>query len=467
MSMSFFTSGQLGEFKAILDSTRDIPGVYLSSVRVMLQRPEVVRQLFWTEGTNPSKQTPQAAGKESASLSFEVRRRITMLGLFELLLKGEYAAFTKEQKKPLSLAAFQQLSEEANLLNANELAAIRASCFFVISDSAREQLKKVTSQDVFDSEVFLTRVTEALLKCDKEQRGSLMPYSALLTESQFTLLSQCYLENCHLRHMMFTEGGKNMFKGLEQAEPSAIKLWKWRWLCNLFGFNGNSTYYDQDVHDIVAELFKKIKATKNPHQLLVEYLCWRADRAGFLQRSGSDIDENEKLFLGHLAAFGNKVTILDVESGQEILRGYLYFRDQLHGGLTPAADYVQYFIPNVQVTPTYIPALMNAVYDILSNVKDQEFQSLQQKMSPLFDGKKLSPLSLATIYCCQVLAAIYRPAVSYRERVSCQKSTSKAVLLELLKGWLENGLALSASVINNEVFVSGVQARSENQPRPR
>lgn len=464
MSMSFFSPDKMAVFTAQLYSTYDIPGIDLPSVRDMLRRPEVQRQLYLTQITNPSKQTPQAGSSENAELNFEVRRRIKTLILFELLLNGDYVTFTAGQKKPLSCDAFQQLRQEASALSHDELAVIRASCFLIISDEAKKKLKTVIGRTIEDSEEYLTELAGVLLTLSEEKRNELAPLILSLTESQLKLLSHCYLKNCHLRHMMFTEGGENMFKGLERTNPSVIKLWKWRWLCNLFGFNGNSAYYDQDVHDIVTCVFDGITQMEKSGMPLNGYLHWRAARAGFSQRS--DIDGNEKLFLGHLAAFGNKITILDAEAGQEILRGYLYFRNQLHGGVTPAVDYVQHFIPNVQETPTYVPALLNAVYDILSNTKDQEFQQLQQQTLSSFDGKKLSPLSLATIYCCQVLAAIYRRDVSYSERISCQKSASKAALLESLQGWLKNDFLLSVRVDEKHEVVVSVTPRSEHQLTP-
>jgi hypothetical protein len=418
-------------------------------------------QLIFSHQTGGVSLTPQSGVKPS-EIHFEVKRSLWRRYLFELILKNDQAAyncFIKSQKAPLSKENFDSLAKKANKLTDDQKTTIRVSCILTLSNPAKEIFAEfISKDDLNDSEKFLTQAALVL-----ENRNELLPGTKELSPLQRKLLKFCYWPDSHFRHMMFTEGGENMFLSLQKASQEnsdfeeLYKMWEGRWLTNLFGFNGNNLYYDNETHQIVTAIFKTLetcfssaKGVGNPAaffasapQPLVSYLDWRNEQAGF--KKISELESEEQLFLGHMAAFGNKVNILTPDIGAQVYIGYCQYREM--AGKEVAKNYCEHFLRSVKQTPTYSPALLNAAYDILID---------SQELKELLKTKNLTPLGAATLYCCQILEKLYHPSQDYQNIISCQEAADPKVLRStiLTEEWINNDFRLHISIEDNKIKVA-------------
>lgn len=386
--------------------------------------------------TNPTT-TPEARVAVSAELNFEATRTLARLNSFELLLCGNddaYAEFIKGQaeNKQLRRDNFDLLSKEAKNLDEDLKQAIRAGCFLTKSKPADAILEKHGIHPQEDSEAFLTQIAKLHPDILKE----VMPATKDLSEKQKELLVSMFWLNTHFRHMLFTEGGSNMTqnlcKGLETRDFN-FQAWRWRWLTNLFGFHGGpgAKFFNNEFYRLTVAVFEQLHNTEG---FTTQYLQVRAGIAGVTTKS--NLSRIEELLIGHIAAMFFSVNILDSEAGKHVIAGYGQYKLD-YPGTTLAATYVKYCNNPAAITPTYVPAVLNGVYDLL--LKDPEIKNLTTQ----------NPLELATIFSCQVMQELYSHAQTYKEQpISCAALAKGTNLKTVVIAWLTGDKTLELDTRN-------------------
>jgi hypothetical protein len=217
------------------------------------------------------------------------------------LLKGDessYQAFISQQPEAerLSRDSFKKISALISSQSTAAKVALEASCFIVMSDKVKSLADAKQAKYSLDSEKFLT---DTIRQCP-----DIYPIFPLLSHQAQQLLPFVYLSNTHGRHMLYTEGGNNMFAELkERIENQAItdeqyQAWFGRWIINIAGFRGHenphgSIYLTENtartvlgLHDELCQLQHNTK-----HDILGGYLQKRAKELG--------VDSH---YLAHLAA---------------------------------------------------------------------------------------------------------------------------------------------------------------------
>ncbi len=277
--------------------------------------PAELSQLRWhLENTQA---TPQSSQDERRF--FEIKRSLARWWAFVLVNQGDevsYQKFIVEQQAPvLSFENFKCLSAEAAKLSKLEKEALRVTCFLTITDKAKDVLGKEAELKMsHDSEEFLSELVRL-----PQEKTARFPLLAALSQEGQELLQKAYWPRTHLRHMLYTEGGNAMFASLQQGIQngamtlSGFRLWKWRWLVNLFGWEpgAGSKYYNDTMHTLTYTLLNKLEGCfEHPREeiSLEPYLRERASLAGITPKE--EITQGVLPLLGHLAALFNKITIL-------------------------------------------------------------------------------------------------------------------------------------------------------------
>lgn len=371
-----------------------------------------LKQLEWYQ-TSPIV-SPESQGKEHFDpLHFEIKRAIARLFSFELMLQGgheAYQRFVKDQPEQDRLGEddFNRLAAEAKALNEDVKTVVRLSCLFTISKKAREI---VTQHGVMtdDSEEFLTEVAGGIIK--EEINKNEFPITSDLTTTQIGLLIKIYWPKMHLRGMIQTEGPDNITarfnEGIAAGAFSAADFtaWKWRWYVNSFGFQlgSGAKYYDKNIHlltqMVIVELQKSFE--QSGYSYLDGYLAERA-RLAEIESEDQPTDRaillQEKYFLGHLAAFSNKVHVIDIHSGLSLVKGYVNYQTENQSD-DLARRYHTWRKNENAVTPTYVTSVYSNAYALIYK------QHIDEGAEPKFACEYA--LQESTHFICFVLSKLY------------------------------------------------------------
>lgn len=399
-----------------------------------------LEQLSWYMGSDIV--TPEARGQNIVDkLHFEIKRGLSRRYNFELILQGDefaYNEFIKAQNSNTALlfSSFKSLSEEACLLNEDTKTAIRASCFLTISDRAKEILKENNIILSNDSEEFLSQLSVVLI-----QNGSLFPLTKTLTEEQLNIMQKMFWPNMHLRHLLYTEGGDNMTKtfteGLldESFNRQNFLAWKWRWLTNLFGFQGGpgAKYYNAETDLLVSVVIKELEKIldQSEHSYLDNYLLSRAEMAG-LTKKELGLTTEEQQFLGHLAAYYHQISILTPNQGDSLYEGYITFKSEFKDAEGLPELYKDHRKDMFTTTPTYVPSIINNAYLIFKNKFNMETSEALKKSS---------------LFMCQLLQKLY--SLPHDKKISCMNLAKESNLLGTLDKWLSNHQAYEFELNEN------------------
>jgi hypothetical protein len=375
--------------------------------------------------------TPEARGQDILDkFHFEIKRGLARRYSFELILRGDvfaYDEFTKAQNKNtiLEVSSFKQLSEEARLFDEAKKAAIRAGCFLTISDKAKEILKKNNIILSNDSEEFLSQLSVELIK-----NRLLFPLTQNLTDEQLNIIQKMFWPNMHLRHMLYTEGGDSMTKTFVDGilngtfNEQDFLAWKWRWLTNLFGFQGGpgAKYYNAETHLLVSIIIKELDNTlgQPSHSYLDSYLLKRAEMAGF-NKEELCLTTVEQKFLGHLAAYYHQISILTATEGNALYEGYIAFKKEFKDAEVLAKLYDDHRKDMLTITPTYVPAVINNAYLIFKNK---------------FRMDTSEALKNSSLFMCQLLHKLY--SLPHDKRISCMTLAKEPNLQRILENWISN-----------------------------
>ena len=396
---------------------------------------EELMQLSWYDGSTVH--SPQASETDLADkLHIEIKRALARCYCFNLILKGNqeaYEKFIQAQDAPkLSFSAFVELAKEAQSLDEDARAAIRASCFLSVNEKMKLAVGtagfSLTTHAEKDSEIFLSELAVIL-----QQNKKLIPVASVLSSAQVELFLKMYWPRLHLRQLKFTEGGINMTDSyLEGLKSSTFKkadftVWKWRWLVNLFGFINapGAKYYNDETHalsQLVINRLLDMMDGKTDENFLDVYLADRAELAGFTAKSLPIVEQQ---LLAHLAAYFNQVNIVSSEKGGFVYQGYIMFKTSRdHSSLADA--YHAHRQNKNAVTPTYMPAVLNNAYLVLKEK---------------FGKHEVEAIKLSVCFTCQCLAQVY--AFSPEQYISLREFSQRPNLNAVLELWLENADQLS------------------------
>lgn len=274
------------------------------------------------------------------------------LHCYHLLLIGDekaYQTFIKHQPEDEKLS-FKEFSALFQLLNSQSQSvkmAIEASCFITMSEKAKNLAKQAGAKYSYDSEKFLTDVMQ--------QCPNIFPIRNALNKSSQALLPLLYLQDSHARHMLYTEGGNNMFHHLRKKikdkhiSKSAYEAWWCRWLTNIAGFRGHeqpegSIYLTQSTAEVFLLLKQELdKLWKNPDYDVL---------SGYLQECAKRLDVSN-LYLAHLCSM---MRIYKPKEAKEI---QTWFETLSTSQQKDCLAKYKAFCNNVQVTPTYEPAIID------------------------------------------------------------------------------------------------------------
>jgi len=198
-----------------------------------------------------------------------------------------------------------------------------------------------------DSEKFLT---DTIRQCPE-----IYPVLQSLDQDAQQLMPSVFMENTHARHMLYTEGGNNMFATLRAGIKSGTlskeqyALWFSRWVINIAGFRGHeetqgSIYLTQSTATSIIALKQELdKLWDNPnYDVLAGYL---AIRAQWLQVPN--------IFLAHIGAL---MRLHTPEEGMALKTWFNKLsaeQQRVHEASFNTLRYV------TQVTPTYEPAVLD------------------------------------------------------------------------------------------------------------
>lgn len=470
----FFKPNQIQKFKQAVDAyliSRNYHDMQLSETEI--------EQLSWY--MDSSLVTPEARETDLADkFHFEIKRGLARCYSMELLLRGDeksYQEFVQSQRlvipfsennidemekllseSILSYENFQKYSKAIHQLSNEELALLRLSCFFTISNKAKEVLRENNITFSEDSEEFLSDISEIILR-NYDKNKNLFPLTSNLTERQCKLLGKMYYRNLHLRHLMFAEGGVSMTESLSNGikngtfHEKEFELWKWRWLINLMGFKDAEVgkYFTAENEALTTVTLEKISNSFNDYnyQYLNDYLFERATKAG-IQISKTTASETK--FLGYLVASFNELTIITPKYGQAMLKGYESFKAKY-----PSSEIVDNYNKKITdpkaVTHTYVPAVLNNAYLIFK--KDHH---LSDK----------NAVQQATKFMCEFLdkLLVFSQQFSHQVRISCMQVARIDTLKTTLNAWYNNAYIEFQINDKHEIMVDITALKSSTQCIP-
>ena len=371
--------------------------------------PAMLEQLAWQQASHVSTCESSAQldlqGTDEA-LHAEVRRSLGRLNCLNLLKRGDDASYqsfigAQSPHEALSREAFQELVGLIQSQSPEALEILEASAFAAMSPTAVQAASQVSTPD---SEEFLTQVAATC--------PDIMPIWQDLSARARTLLPKAYPPQTHLRHMLYTEGGENMFRHLrgrireEKLSDEDLALWLGRWAINIAAFRAHENpqgafYLDAPTAAALALLREEIEQLRRDptHDVLRAYLIKRAQA----------LDIGDNLYLAHLAAM---MRIYRDDEADELKA---WFR-----GLTPSQQrdreqsYAHYR-KALRLTPTYEPAIyanlrkldcdIGAAADLHDALAGRA-QKLYLDKVPNWSGAALPPLSYRKLGFTNVLRPI-------------------------------------------------------------
>ncbi len=310
-----------------------------------------------------------------------------------------YDTFTRAQPDDdkLTLDSFQFFSKLIKKVSTGEFYfLLRASCFLAKSDKAEALFKKNVPYATVpaDSEKFLT-VT--ISECP-----FIYPVFNELPKYLSRLMQFVYLPDTHARHMLYTEGGDNMFVELRKKildktmTRDLFDLWLCRWILNIAGFRGHE--------NPVGSVYLTRKTARHLRMLIAElnifYNSPNHDvMAGYLRRRGEELGVTSK-YLSHLGALMRLSTKKEGETLQQWFDSLPSARRRVLEEQYAAS------VKTMTMTPTYEPAVLDnllalgcsiaEVVDIYSAIRSKAFAQHNQEVPLSFREaarkENLSPL---------------------------------------------------------------------------
>ncbi len=344
---------------------------------------EALIHLSWYQ--NNSVVTSESVNSD-LSINYEAQRSLVRLQCFKLLCSGDdksYEHFVNLQPEnnKLKRNSFKKLSSiiasQPNFVKE----ATEASCYLTIGDEVK---KKLDQSKIFnypsDSEQFLTYVME--------NYPEVFPiYNSIHDSSAKTLLRHdLFPENTHFRHMLYTEGGFNMFNNLvqkiqnRQINKNKLDSWICRWIVNIAGFKAvekgekiqrtkmhGSVFLMEDhaqaMFILIELLYKNLSNKNSDSKFLLE---------SYLQEIAKVIDTEKSLYLTHLSCLMKKFTKEDAASLKEI---YFAFSEEEQKYFETSYES---FLKTTKETPTFEPSIFANLEVLRATQADELALSLEK-----------------------------------------------------------------------------------------
>ncbi len=217
-------------------------------------------------------------------------------------------------------------------------------------------------------------------------------------QHDYKLLYISFLPHTNFRHMLYTEGGIDMFTCLRHMimhgfiDKEKLDFWYAYWLINISGYRGhvnhNGSLY---LHEHTAQSTRKLKeliykmlefANINP---LFEYLEYRAQMLGF-----TNLPTEDKLFITHIACL---LRIYDADNGKK-LSSVIHSID--NENLNNIREYFSTSLyKECRLLYTHVPAFLNNSLSLLQG----DMQSMLTMILPVYNQiiKISQNLQLSTI----------------------------------------------------------------------
>lgn len=344
------TSAPSGPFTVAVQAHATQHGVDL------LRCPRVLEQLSWLQNTHvvtseSHARRPKAAGKP---LHDEVQRALSRIANLCHLEAGDGAAYARfiapQCDDVLRRESFDRLSAIVAQLPGPAREVVAASCVLAPSEvaAAGAKAQRPPVELPADSEQCLTALAT---HCPH-----IFPAYVALSPPAKLLFSAAYLPGSHLRHMLYTEGGNNMFYGLRrlivagQLTDTAFGIWVGRWIVNIAGFRGHeagpsgSLYLTEPTAQAIFMLLDELATLRRQptYEPLIGYLRRRGEALGL-----------RSAYLIHLACMA-RVYSKDEAKQLTAWHDMQTPEQQLALDETYKAGCIR-----LQVTPTYLPSLLN------------------------------------------------------------------------------------------------------------
>ena len=462
-----------------------------------------IEQLSWL--LNNKYLSPEAHKNQTNNfdhIPYEIKRGIARRYSFELLLGGQkedYLFFIKgqEDKLKLSFNQFQALSKEANALDEDSHAAIRASTIIVKSNQLQAVCKEKIN-DVIQNE-FSKNNLSTVLSDDGEEFISqfaiivgfypaITPLTRTLTKEQNQLLLKAFWPKLHMRWLYSSEGGVNMtstlVKGIESKQFNLEKdfpIWIWRWRLNVAGFQGEPAgkFYDQASHDLIENMLSELRGVfANPsYQFLHNYLRRNAKNAGIInsEEKANEFSKKEIYFFGHLVAYlayFHRINIFSSANAQALIKGYKLFKQEFPEDSVLVDNYNISCLNENAVTPTYVPGAMDTAMGLFKYHANQKIENhVADEKSEFPDAIDISslfksyPENEPEVICnsvqfmCQLLSPVYKTGLS--KRIVCMDIAKTENLKSTLQAWLTDHKSLRFEFSDNmDVFEKSSQITS-------
>lgn len=323
-------------------------------------------QIDWIDTSNESNERLSTLSTNEYKIHHQQQRifaRLHFLFLLKLGDKSAYHQFTNGQKEPrLTFEHFIELSSFVKKLSDAEYQQLWVATLTFRSPEAITRAKKALGEEPpFDGVEFLAKV---MIKAPEIYPGvdELMQRDQTAQKGFATLF-----DTGHFRHMMYVEGGFNMFDKLlvkiqkNEFKQKELDLWFTYWLIDVTGFRAQtnqlgSDYLNDNTYKAVITLKSHLDQLliNIQYPILKQYLMDRAKWLNVIENI--ETIETSELVLGRIAAMQRLFT---PEEKTGLKNGLLRLEEKL--GKENFDTLISTLNPlqkNSEPTPTYGPLLL-------------------------------------------------------------------------------------------------------------
>ena len=339
-------------------------------------------QIAWVDNTHQTNEMAVVPSPPQLS-SIQQRRILARLNCLHLLRQGNdasYVTFTQAQKEELKLAKeqFDTLSVLIRDLTPMEYDMLWLATTTAVSVTASQAAKEADplhQEPSFDAVNFLAETMTKYPRIYPAAVELFAKYSPVGIEDGFSAM----FATGQLRHMMYTEGGPNMFEKLKQGiqtktlDDRSYNLWFAYWLIDITGFRGHldsrgSLYLDKNTFQVLLCLKSVLDEFRgglqqgsdpSPIGVLRKYLAARAAMVGLVadETAGLFATETPRLILARIAAM---LRLFTPEEGCQLQAGLSALQkkvgDSVYRNLIAICDPLR---DSDEPTPTFGPALFS------------------------------------------------------------------------------------------------------------
>lgn len=243
----------------------------------------------------------------------EISRAKTRMRCLELLRAGDRQAYNEfvgaQNNDRLSLATFNKLSAYVADLKEDEYLILRKA---VILNAVSLTGKAKVLVPQFDIPNNSLEFSAAMVRATDSERK----------------LYIIFPPQTNFRHMLYAEGGNNMFASLQNMiqlgymQQRELDLWFANWIVNIAGYRGHINQHGSIyMHEPLAQAMLHLKALLDnmlispQYSVLDQYLEYRSQLLGL-----QDLDPEVRVTLAHLGAI---MRLYNPQEGRRLYNAYL------------------------------------------------------------------------------------------------------------------------------------------------